>query len=226
MLRQITDTLEKLEAVGALIERQAGAETLREAWRDVGGVALLAEMRGAVADGADGIARIKDLTRDIKGLARADETSTPGPVELGEVVRSAVRISMPEVRARAASLAAEVPPGLRVPANAGRLSQVFINLLVNAAQAIDPAAERKEIVVRAYPSGDQVITEVHDTGTGIAARDLPRLFEAFFTTKDAGGGTGLGLWVSREIVRSYRGDIDVESTVGGGTSFRVALPRA
>jgi signal transduction histidine kinase len=221
----LRESLEKLEAVGTLIERQAGAETLRDAWREVGGVALLAEMRGAMADGAEGIARIKDLTRDIKGLARSDEAPAPTPVDLAEVLRSAVRISMPEVRARAASLLAEIPPGLQVPANAGRLSQVFINLLVNAAQAIDPGSPHKEIQLRAYRRGDQVITEVTDSGSGIPAQNLPHVFEAFFTTKEEGAGTGLGLWVSREIVRSYQGEIEVESTVGAGTTFRVALPR-
>jgi two-component system NtrC family sensor kinase len=222
----LRESLEKLEAVGALIEKQAGVETLREAWRGAGGAALLAEMRGAVADGADGIARIKDITRDIKGLARSDDRTSAEPVDLAEVIRSAIRISMPEVRARAAALCEEVPRGLRVRANPGRLSQVFINLLVNAAQAIDPEAARKEIAIRVFASGEQVIAEVSDTGSGVAPHDLPRLFEAFFTTKEAGAGTGLGLWVSREIIRSYRGEISAVSRVGSGTTFRVELPRA
>jgi signal transduction histidine kinase len=219
----LRESLEKLEAVGALIEREAGTEALREAWREVGGVALLAEMRGAVADNADGIARIKDITRDIKGLARSDEASAPEPVDLGEVIRSAIRISLPEIRGRA-SLVEEFPPGLRVRANAGRLSQVFINLLVNAAQAIDPRSPRAEISLRARSEGGLVIAEVADTGSGILPQNLPRVFEAFFTTKEAGSGTGLGLWVSREIVRSYRGEIKVESRPGEGTTFRVELP--
>jgi two-component system NtrC family sensor kinase len=222
----LRESLEKLEAVGALIERQAGSDALQDAWRQVGGVALLAEMRGAVSDGADGIARIKDITRDIKGLARSDEGTGPQAVDLGEVVRSAARISVPEIRSRQATLIEEVPPGLRVRANAGRLSQVFINLMVNAAQAMEPGAERKEILVRAFHSGDQVVAEVTDTGSGILPLNLPRLFEAFFTTKGAGAGTGLGLWVSREIVRSYCGEITVVSRVGAGTTFRVELPRA
>jgi signal transduction histidine kinase/CheY-like chemotaxis protein len=221
----LRESLEKLEAVGALIERQAGAEALREAWREVGGVALLAEMRGAVADGADGIARIKDLTRDIKGLARPDEAA-PVPVDLAEVVRSAVRVSAPEVRARTTTVVSEVPAGLKVAANPGRLSQVFINLLVNAAQAIDPAGERREILVRAWARTAEVVVEVRDTGSGISPQNLPHLFEAFFTTKPAGAGTGLGLWVSREIVRSYRGEIEVDSKEGEGTTFRIILPRA
>jgi two-component system NtrC family sensor kinase len=221
----LRESLEKLEGVGALIERQAGNDALRDAWRQVGGVALLAEMRGAVSDGADGIARIKDITRDIKGLARSDEGAGAQAVELGEVIRSAIRISVPELRSRQATLIEEVPPGLRVRANAGRLSQVFINLLVNAAQAMEPTSPRREILVRAFHSGDQVVAEVTDTGTGILPQNLPRLFEAFFTTKGSGAGTGLGLWVSREIVRSYCGEITAVSRLGAGTTFRVELPR-
>jgi len=219
------ESLEKLESVGALLEREAGGESLREAWRQVGGAALLAEMRGAVADGSHGIARIRDITRDIKGLARADQAPSGEPVKLAEVVRSAVRISLPEVRGQA-TLTEEVPAGLQVRASAGRLSQVFINLLVNAAQAMDPTAEHRDVVVRAHLDGDRVITEVIDTGTGIAPQNLPRLFEAFFTTKQAAAGTGLGLWVSREIVRSYGGDIQVASKLGEGTTFRIELPRS
>jgi signal transduction histidine kinase len=113
-----------------------------------------------------------------------------------------------------------------VLADVGRLMQVFVNLLVNAAQAIAVPDERAEIRVSTWVDGDQVVAEVRDTGNGIPEEHLPRLFEPFFSTKPQGVGTGLGLSISRAIVESLRGAIQVESQVGVGSAFRVHLPAA
>jgi CheY-like chemotaxis protein/anti-sigma regulatory factor (Ser/Thr protein kinase) len=112
-----------------------------------------------------------------------------------------------------------------VEASAVRLEQVFVNLLVNAAQAIpegDP--DGNEVTVRVRLEGDRVVVEVSDTGTGIPAEILDKVFDPFFTTKPRGVGTGLGLPTSLGIVTSFGGEITVTSTVGVGTTFRVSLP--
>ncbi len=110
--------------------------------------------------------------------------------------------------------------------NASRLGQVFLNLLVNAAHAIrEGAAHENEIrlVLQCDPQ-KRVVVEIHDTGHGIPEEHLARLFEPFFTTKDVGEGTGLGLFICHRIVSDLGGTIEVESSRGSGSVFRVVLP--
>jgi CheY-like chemotaxis protein len=114
-----------------------------------------------------------------------------------------------------------------VEANEGRLGQVFLNLLVNAAQAIpEGGVDQHEIRVVTRPHPEGVMIEVRDTGSGIAPDVLKRLFEPFFTTKPMGVGTGLGLPICQDIVTSFNGRIEVESKVGKGSTFRVILRAA
>jgi two-component system, NtrC family, sensor kinase len=120
-----------------------------------------------------------------------------------------------------------LPPVLGDPA---QLQQVLLNLSVNALQAVGPAGH-VVLRTRVQPGGPQSPTghievEVADTGPGIAAHDLPHIFEPFFTTKGVTGGTGLGLTISREIIRSHHGELRVESTLGQGTRVIVSLPCA
>lgn len=102
-----------------------------------------------------------------------------------------------------------------------QLNQVFMNLLVNAAQAIET---KGDISIRTGRRDQEVWVEIGDNGKGIAAEHLPRLFEPFFTTKPTGKGTGLGLSISHNIVRKHGGRIEVDSKIGQGTTFRVWLP--
>jgi CheY-like chemotaxis protein len=115
-----------------------------------------------------------------------------------------------------------VPPVL---GDEGRLSQVFLNLLVNAAQAIpEGQVDRNEVEIRLGLEGDRVVLAVRDTGCGIPPENLKRIFDPFFTTKPVGVGTGLGLAICHRIVTSLGGELDVESAPGCGSTFRVALP--
>jgi signal transduction histidine kinase len=109
--------------------------------------------------------------------------------------------------------------------NEGQLTQVFLNLLINAAQALEESpASRNRVAVRAASTGDAVVVEIVDNGAGIPREHLTRIFDPFFTTKPVGVGTGLGLSISYGIVKALGGDIAVDSTVGEGTSIRVRLP--
>jgi CheY-like chemotaxis protein len=127
-------------------------------------------------------------------------------------------------RAQLQKRCADVPP---VKGNEARLGQVFLNLLVNAAQAIPVGhAAENQITVSVLPRGDQVIVEISDTGAGIESEVLPRIFDPFFTTKPVGVGTGLGLSICHNIVTSSGGEMTVESQVGKGSTFRVSLPIA
>jgi CheY-like chemotaxis protein len=134
-----------------------------------------------------------------------------------------------EIRHRA-RLVSKIAEGLPLATGtSSRLGQVFLNLLVNAAQAIPEGRfDANEILVRAYavPDAGQVVVEITDSGDGIPRAVVGRIFDPFFTTKPVGLGTGLGLSISHEIVRAVGGTITVESTVGVGSTFRVALPIA
>ena len=110
-------------------------------------------------------------------------------------------------------------------AGAGRLSQVFLNLLINAAHAIDEgSASDNEIRVHTWAEAGQACAEVRDTGKGIDAQHVEKIFEPFFTTKQVGSGSGLGLAISKNIIESYGGTITAQGGAGRGASFIVRLP--
>ena len=110
-----------------------------------------------------------------------------------------------------------------VDCHANQLNQVFLNILGNAAQAIDGPGE---IVIRTRHdrAAGTVVVEIADTGGGIKPEHLAKIFDPGFTTKGVGVGTGLGLAISYRIVNDHRGKIEVESTLGQGTTFRITLP--
>ncbi|WNG39567.1 response regulator [Archangium violaceum] len=182
----------------------------------------LAELEQAVLDAREGALRISDIVRDMRSLARTDDESG-GWFDLNEAIRSALRIARIETTRRAI-VQADLLDGLEVRGSPGPVSQVFVNLLVNAAQALEGwTGSRKEIRVTSRREEGRAVIEVSDTGPGIPPELLPRLFQPFFTTKGA-TGTGLGLSISRNIVRRFGGDIEVSSIPGDGTVFTVSLP--
>src|SRR5262249_42998104 len=106
-----------------------------------------------------------------------------------------------------------------------QISQVLLNLLVNAVQAIEAAQQPQgRIDIRTRRLADEMLVEIADNGAGIAPEHLAKIFDPFFTTKDVGEGTGLGLSISHNIVMGHGGRIDVDSTPGAGTRFRIYLP--
>ena len=182
-------------------------------------------VRTALAAAAEGALRMRDIVDRLAGFARVDADSRK-PVDVCAVLESALRLAGNELRHRARVVQAfEAVP--TVLASAPRLVQVFLNLLVNAAQAL---GEREggvdEVTVRVREAGGRVVVEVQDTGPGIPADVMPHVFDPFFTTKPVGGGTGLGLSISHSIITELGGEIAVESELGRGTTFRVTLDAA
>src|SRR5437867_8633526 len=172
----------------------------------------------------DGVERVRAIVRDLKTFSHPDDESA-GPVDLHRVLRSAINLASVEVRGRA-SIQTDFEAVPHVLGNEARLGQVFVNLLVNAAQAIpEGVADRNEIrVVTRSDAAGRAVVEVRDTGSGIAPELLGRLFDPFFTTKPVGIGTGLGLSICHGIVIALGGELSVESELGRGSTFRVALP--
>ncbi|MEO6772547.1 MAG: ATP-binding protein, partial [Kofleriaceae bacterium] len=145
-------------------------------------------------------------------------------VELAPVIHYAARMAAAELKHRA-KLVLDLADLAPVTGNETRLGQVFLNLLINAAQALSPGmADRHTITVSARVEGDRVIVSVSDTGAGMDPSLVARIFEPFVTTKSH--GTGLGLAISHGIVSRLGGTIEVDSAPGIGTTFRVALPVA
>jgi signal transduction histidine kinase/ActR/RegA family two-component response regulator len=195
---------------------------MRELPRFDGDAAKLSVLLERLGEAEHGARRVSSIVGDLRTFGRAEQTAR-GPVSVIQAVSAAVKMTAPHFKHRAmVTERYEVAPV--VEASAVRLEQVFVNLLVNAAQAIpegDP--DGNEVTVRVRLDDDRVVVEVSDTGVGIPAEILDRVFDPFFTTKPRGVGTGLGLPTSLGIVASLGGEITVTSTPGVGTTFRVVL---
>ncbi len=184
----------------------------------------LAGLVQSLQHAVEGANRVRQIVRDLLTFSQG-HVENRGTVDLRGLVESALQIAWHEIRHRAhlVKALADVPP---VEANEARLGQVFLNLLINAAQAIPEGhADKNEIRVstRTDERGNAVV-EVSDTGIGIAPDDMPRIFNPFFTTKDE--GSGLGLATSHGTIKGLGGDIQATSVPGRGSTFRVILPPA
>jgi two-component system cell cycle sensor histidine kinase/response regulator CckA len=174
----------------------------------------------------EGAERIREITRGIRTFSRVDDRPQDA-LDVREPLSAAIALVDHDLRhrARLTRIDRGVP---YVLADEGRLAQVFLNLLTNAVQALpEGAADAHHIRVTTFTDDEgRAVVEVSDTGSGIEAHNLPHIFEPFFTTKAVGDGTGLGLSISHGIVRSLGGEMQVESALGEGTTFRVILPPA
>lgn len=183
----------------------------------------LVELKDALVDANEGAERVVALVKDMKGLARTDE----GHFELFEIskpIQSALRLAGADLASVKMNI--DLPEGLVVRGNSGRLSQVFVNLFINAVHAIAGMAdERKRVEVTGAVAGGEIVVSVQDSGAGISSDVAARVFEPFFTTKTA-KGTGLGLPISRDIVRKHGGDLTLDEASEAGARFVVRLPRA
>jgi nitrogen-specific signal transduction histidine kinase len=180
----------------------------------------------ALADAGDGVERVRVIVRDLDAFGRGDEQRMTA-VDVNRALDAAIRIADNRLRHRA-RLVKRYEVTAPAHANELRLGQVFVNLLVNAADAIpDGGSERHEIRVHTRDAPDgRVIIEISDTGVGIAPEMQGRIFDPFFTTKPVGAGAGLGLSISHRIVTALGGEISVESAPGRGTTVRVTLLRS
>jgi signal transduction histidine kinase len=181
------------------------------------------ELRQCLREALVATTRIRDVVRDIPRRDPPRDADTH--VDLHRILLSCIKVARTETnhRARVITEFGSVPP---VPGNESRLSRLFLNLLLNAAQAVagDPEKEHFIRVVTRHDASRNVTIEVTDSGPGIPPESIERIFEPFFTTKPAGEGTGLGLAISRRIVEDIGGTIGVQSAPGRGAIFRVVLP--
>ena len=171
-----------------------------------------------------GAERIRAIVEDLRLLSSFQDTPSE-PISVIRAIRVATRMSQHQLRNRA-HLIEEFDDVPTVMGNEARLTQVLINLIVNAIHAMpDRPKTENEVCLRLFSIDDAVAIEVIDNGEGIPEEDLEHIFEPFFTTKPTGQGSGLGLALSRDIIDSFGGTLGVESRIHVGTRFRIELPR-
>jgi signal transduction histidine kinase len=170
----------------------------------------------------EGLRRVRDIVHNLRDFARLDEANFK-EVDLNAALNSTIEVLRHEIETKEIHLNRVFDPLPGVFCCPGKIDQLFLNLLLNAVQACATQGV-VEVRTRAEPDGGGVTVEVRDNGEGIAPNHLAHIFEPFFTTRPIGQGKGLGLSVSYGIVRDHGGVIDVESTTGQGSVFRVRLP--
>jgi signal transduction histidine kinase len=171
--------------------------------------------------------RAAKITNSVLGMAR-NRSESFEPIDMARLVEEALVLLERELRKYRISVETQFAPAPRACAVGNQIQQVILNLLINARQAM-PDGGRLIIRLDHAKNGDTVDLTIRDTGCGIPADKLPRIFDPFYSTKqgpDASGkgGTGLGLSACRHIIEAHRGRIRVESTVGIGTAFTIKLP--
>ncbi len=192
---------------------------MRQLWEQGDLDELLSDMPELIQESLTGTRRIKEIAQSLRTFAREDD-GQPQSMDLNEELESTLRMVWNELKYKC-----EVKRDFgRLPRITGfptQLVQVFTNLLLNAAHAIE---SRGEIHIRTRQEGDEAVVEISDTGKGMTAETLSKIFTPFFTTKPRGQGTGLGLSISRDLITRHGGRIDVRSEPGKGSTFILHLP--
>ena len=184
---------------------------------------VLRQLEEALNEAQLGGERIRDIVKQLQQFARYEKSPTE-PVDVKRALESAIRMASGEIRHRA-KLVRDFDDVPAVQGSESQLAQVFLNLLVNAAQAIEEGdAEHNIITARVASEDNQVVVEISDTGGGIADDVASRIFDPFFTTKSPGHGTGLGLSLSQQLIDIHDGVLTFDTEQGRGTTFRVVLP--
>jgi two-component system, NtrC family, sensor kinase len=218
-LLRIQRTLLGLEDAEAGASAPELLERMQEIWQREDVDYLLTDMPQLIEESLGGTRRIKEIVQSLRSFARED-TGEPQLVDVNEELASTLKIVWNELKYKC-EVKRDFGPLPLVSCHPTQISQVFTNLLVNAAQAIET---RGEIRIRTRQEGSEVVVEIADTGKGMSQETLTRLFTPFFTTKPRGQGTGLGLSVSYGIIARHQGRIDVQSEPGKGSTFTIRLP--
>ncbi|MBF0107196.1 MAG: hypothetical protein HQM16_17940 [Deltaproteobacteria bacterium] len=180
---------------------------------------ILGDVDSLMTESSEGLRRIAEIVQNLKSFARPDHSES-SDVNINDCIKSTLKIVWNELKYKC-EVQSDFGTLPLIHCYPGQINQVIMNLLVNAAHAIP---EKGIITIKTSASNSELVICVSDTGVGIPKKNIPKLFDPFFTTKPAGQGTGLGLSISYGIVQKHGGRIDVESTVGKGSTFTVYLP--
>lgn len=225
-IRQLIATYRQAIAVeaGAVLSEQS-REAIREAEAEADLEYLETEIPPAISQSLEGVDRVATLVRAMKTFCKPGHDTQAG-ADLNDALQAAVTVTFPQVK-EVAEIECDFGALPIVMCSIGDLNQVFLNMLLNAADAIEDKGDRGTITVRTRCEGGNAVIEISDTGTGMPEEVRTRIFEPFFTTKDVGRGTGQGLALARAVVQDkHGGNISVRTRVGEGTTFGIALPVA
>jgi len=201
----------------------AQAAAALDARRAAFGPDSIEDLRALLDDTVFGVGQIAELVANLKDFSRLDQARRER-VDVHKLIESALKIGGNALRKKNITVVRQFGDVPAVDCAPAQINQVLLNLITNAAQAIEHAQGR--ITLRTHAVGHYLLIAVEDNGKGIAPENLERIFDPFFTTKPIGQGTGLGLSICFQIVEQHRGRIRVASTPGSGTRFLVALPTA
>jgi PAS domain S-box-containing protein len=198
---------------------QEGQQLIATEWRRMKIDYLLNDCKDLIGESLDGAKRVQEIVSNLKSFSRVDRADEQ-QADLNECLESTIAIAWNELKYKVTleKEYGELPP---LRCHPQQLNQVFMNLLVNAAQAI---AEKGVIKIKTWHNQQMIFVEISDTGCGIPEENLLRIFEPFFTTKEVGKGTGLGMSICYDIVNAHGGQIEVQSKVGEGSRFTICLP--
>jgi len=180
---------------------------------------VIEDVKNLIKESLDGSERVKKIVHELNCFSRMDEGEYKN-ADINECIDSAITIVWNELKYKC-TLEKDYGKLPLIKCYAGQMSQIFVNLLINAVNSI---VKKGIINIKTWYKDDSIWMEVSDTGCGIPQKNLARIFEPFFTTKDVGKGTGLGLSITYEIVQRHKGEITVKSEVGKGTSFMIKIP--
>lgn len=185
---------------------------------------ILTDISQLIAESQEGAERVRRIVQDLKSFSRVDQAET-ALIDLNEALETTINIAWNEIK-YAAVLRREYGIIPKIHCFPQQLNQVFLNLLVNAAHAIQALHQEQQgqITVRTWADAAMLYIAISDTGCGMSEEVRARIFDPFFTTKDVGKGTGLGLSISHEIVKKHGGEIRVDSEPGKGATFTICLP--
>lgn len=216
----IAELVKLFDAYGEVVLPAEAARRVDSLKTEIGYERLISDLSSIISDCREGAQRICDVVKNLRLFSRLDEAEFKS-IDINEGIDSTIRLLSSYYSSGRIVLRrdyAELPP---VNCYAGQLNQVWMNLLVNAAQAV---GDQGEVTISSKLGGNSVAVAISDTGCGIPENKLSRIFDPFFTTKPVGEGTGLGLSISYGIVERHGGTITVVTQVGKGTTFTVTIP--
>jgi PAS domain S-box-containing protein len=187
---------------------------------------ILGDLHELFNDSKEGLERVTNIIQNLRDFSRVDQTDSFGDYNINDGIHTTLAVARNAIKydAEVKTELSEVPV---IFCNASQINQVFLNIILNAVQAIrsQDRNDKGTITIRTYATDDEIACEISDDGPGIPAEIIPKIFDPFFTTKPAGKGTGLGLSISYDIiVNKHKGKILVDSTVGKGAKFTIKLP--
>jgi two-component system NtrC family sensor kinase len=208
-----------LERLVEQVEDQAAQAELKEKRKALKIDFIAEDIKDLITESLEGADRVKKIVQDLKSFSRVDQSEYK-QANINECMETTINIVWNELKYKATvnKEYGEIPLTKCYPQ---QLNQVFMNLLVNAAQAIE---KQGVITVRTWREDGSILASITDTGCGMEPQIVNRIFEPFFTTKEVGKGTGLGLSITYDIVKKHDGEITVQSALGKGTTFTVRIP--